>query len=121
MALGAAGKFHFSDSVALFFDPQIGIALNKRDAGNEDRLFLPLELQAQLSAPIALKLLTGIEAPFDGFGDAYIIPVGLVAVYNSNPRIDCGLRCSFDNLLGKVAEGVGRADARSSPSCSHRA
>jgi hypothetical protein len=113
LTLGGAGKVHFSDGLALFFDPQIGIALSDRDGTNEDALFLPLELQFQLSPPVALKLLTGISGPLDGFGDAYQIPVGLGAVYNLSPQFDLGLRFSFDNLLGKVPDGVGRADARS--------
>jgi hypothetical protein len=113
IALGAVGKLHFTDAVALFFDPQVSIALNKRDAGNEDVFWLPIELQGQVSAPLAVKLLTGIYGPFDGFGDAFQVPVGVGAVYNINPMFDVGLRFSFDNLLGKVAEGVGRADARS--------
>lgn len=112
LALGAAGKAHFNDRVALYFDPQVGLALNDRDV-NDDYLFLPLELQYQLSSPTQLKLLSGINGSLDAFGDTYQIPVGVGLVQNINENIDIGARFSFDNLLGETGEGVGRADARS--------
>lgn len=112
LALGAAGKAHFSDRVALYFDPQIGLALNDRDV-NDDYLFLPLELQYQLSSPTQLKLLSGVNGSLDAFGDTYQIPVGVGLVQNINENLDIGARFSFDNLLGETGEGVGRADARS--------
>lgn len=112
LALGAAGKAHFNDKVALYFDPQIGLALNDRDV-NDDYLFLPLELQYQLSAPTQLKLLSGINGSLDAFGDTYQVPVGVGLVQNLTENLDLGARFSFDNLLGETGEGVGRADARS--------
>lgn len=112
LALGAAGKAHFNDKVALYFDPQIGLALNDRDV-NDDYLFLPLELQYQLSAPTQLKLLSGINGSLDAFGDTYQVPVGVGLVQNLTENLDIGARFSFDNLLGETGEGVGRADARS--------
>lgn len=112
LAVGAAGKAHFNDQVALYFDPQIGLALNDRDV-NDDYLFLPLELQYQLSAPTQLKLLSGINGSLDAFGDTYQVPVGVGLVQNLTENFDLGARFSFDNLLGETGEGVGRADARS--------
>ena len=38
LTLGMTGKFHFSDDVGLYFDPQFGFALNDRDT-NKDMLF----------------------------------------------------------------------------------
>ena len=112
LTLGAAAKFHFSDNVALFLDPQVGIALNHRDV-NKDALFLPIQLQFQLVRTTALDLLTGITGPFSHFGDLYQIPLGLALVYNINPHFDVGLKFAFDNLLGKVPPGASRTDARS--------
>jgi hypothetical protein len=113
LTVGGAGKFHFGGTFALFFDPQIGFAITDRDGTNADMLFIPLELQAQAADAISVKLLTGLTGPFDGFGDAYQIPLGLAAIFNLNEHFDIGLRFSFDNLLGKVPDGVSRADQRS--------
>ena len=38
--IGLTGKFHFSDAVALFFDPQVGVMLAHRDVYKE-QLFIP--------------------------------------------------------------------------------
>lgn len=112
LAVGVAGKAHFGDKVALFFDPQIGIALSERDL-NDDALFLPVELQYQVSSPTTVKLLTGITGSLSEFGDTYQVPVGVGLMQNINESIDIGARFSFDNLLGETPEGVSRADARS--------
>jgi hypothetical protein len=112
LTLGAAAKFHFSDEVALFIDPQFGIALNDRNV-NKDQFFLPIGLQFQVVRTTALDLLTGITGPLSTFGDAYQIPLGLAVVYNLNPHLDLGLKFAFDNLLGKIPPGGSRTDARS--------
>lgn len=110
--VGAAGKAHFNDKVALYFDPQIGIALSDRDV-NDDYLFLPLELQYQLGQPTQLKLLSGVNGSLSEFGDTHRIPLGIGLVHSMTEHIDLGARFSFDNLLGETADGVGRADERS--------
>jgi hypothetical protein len=112
LTLGAAAKFHFSEDVALFVDPQFGIALNHRSV-NKDQLFLPLELQFQVTRTVAIDLLTGITGPLSKFGDSYQVPLGLALVFNVNPHLDLGLKFAFDNLLGKIPPGGSRTDARS--------
>jgi hypothetical protein len=112
LAVGAAGKYHVNDDVSLYFDPQLGIALSDRDV-NDDALFVPLELQFQAGAPNTLKLLTGFSGSLSEFGDTLQIPVGLGVVRNVTEHVDVGARFSFDNLLGKQFDGVGRADTRS--------
>jgi len=110
--IGLTGKFHFSDVVALFFDPQIGITLSNRSS-YEDYLFVPVELQFQAAPALSVKVLTGITGPLSGFSDAYRVPLGLGVVGNVSPNIDLGLRFSFDNLLGNVPDGVSRSAQRS--------
>lgn len=112
LALGFAGKAHFGPRAALFFDPKIAIAVNDRDV-NDDALYIPLELELQAAPKTSVRLLTGLLGGLTDFGDHYQIPVGIGVVQNLNRHFDLGLRFSFDNLLGNVAEGAGRADDRS--------
>jgi hypothetical protein len=112
LTLGGAFKFHFSDNVALLADPQFGIGLNKRDV-NKDQLFLPLQLQFQVSRAATLDLLTGVTGPLSSLSDAYRVPLGMALVFNINPHVDLGFKFAFDNLLGKMPPGSERADARS--------
>lgn len=112
VAVGAAGKLHLSERVALFFDPKIGIAISDRDA-NDDFLYVPVELEYQLGAPTMLKLLSGISGSLSAFGDTYQAPLGIGLVQNLNAHFDLGVRFSFDNLLGQQPANVGRADTRS--------
>ena len=113
--IGLLGKVHFTDLVALLFDPQIGIALNDRRL-NKDQLFVPLELQFQTTTSVSLKLLSGVSGQLSALGDTYAIPVGLGIVGNVSSSVDLGLRFSFDNLLGKLPPlpaGASRTDTRS--------
>jgi hypothetical protein len=110
--VGFAGKFHFTNSVALFFDPQIGITLSHRDV-NKDALFIPIELQLQAGRDVSVKLLSGVTGQLSALGDTYAIPLGLGIVGNLNPSLDLGLRFSFDNLLGHQPTGASRTDQRS--------
>jgi hypothetical protein len=110
--IGLTGKFHFTDVVALLFDPQVGVALSHRDLYKE-QLFIPVELQFQVGAAVSLKLLSGVSGQLSELGDTYQVPLGLGLVGNVSSHVDLGLRFSFDNLLGRVAPGIERADLRS--------
>lgn len=112
LALGLAGKLHFSDTVGLLYDPKIAIALDSRET-NKDAIYVPLELQFQLQPATLLKVLTGISGTTSAFGDTYQVPLGLGVVQNLTSHLDLGARFSFDNLLGNQPDGVGRGDVRS--------
>jgi hypothetical protein len=118
LTLGAAAKLHLGESVAIFLDPQIGIALNERDPDpgnppNEHMFFMPVELQFQLSDRAVFKLLSGATGPLDHLDDQAQIPLGVALVLNLSPNLDLGARFSFDNLLGDHPPGVDAADQRS--------
>jgi hypothetical protein len=110
--VGLTGKFHFTDMVALLFDPQIGIRLNHRD-DYKDQLYIPLELQFQVGQAVSLKVLSGLSGQLSNLGDTLMVPLGLGVVGNVSTNIDLGLRFSFDNLLGHVPTGYSRTDLRS--------
>ena len=114
--IGLAGKIHFNSAVALFFDPQVGIALTSRNDAlrpNKDQLFLPVELQFQATSMLAVKLLSGVTGQLSALGDTVRAPLGLGLVGNINESFDLGLRFSFDNLLGHQPDGASRTDQRS--------
>jgi hypothetical protein len=113
LTVGAAGKIHFSETFALFFDPQVGISLSEQDAGNPNRFFLPLELQFQIAPTSVFKILSGVTGPLSNFGDTYQAPLGVGIVFNLNENVDLGGRFSFDNLLGETIPGTERTDFRS--------
>jgi hypothetical protein len=110
--IGLAGKFHFTDLVALYFDPQVGVMLSHRDL-YEEQLFIPVELQFQVGAAASLKVLSGVSGELSALGDTYRVPLGLGLVGNVSHHVDLGLRFSFDNLLGHAFPGVARTDVRS--------
>ena len=112
LAVGVTGKIHLTNTAAVFFDPQIGVQLAKRDTV-DDMLFLPVEFQYQVGLPTTIKLLTGVTGSLSTLGDTYEVPVGIGFNRNLDATFDIGARFSFDNMLGKQAEGSGRADARS--------
>ena len=110
--IGLTGKFHFTDVIALYFDPQFGVILSHRDV-YKDQLFIPLELQFQIGAAVSFKVLSGVNGQLSELGDTYQIPLGLGLVGNVSSQVDLGVRFSFDNLLGHAFPGISRADARS--------
>jgi len=110
--IGLTGKFHFTDVVALYFDPQVGVILSHRDV-YKDQLFIPLELQFQVGAAVSFKVLSGVSGQLSDLGDTYQIPLGLGLIGNVSSNLDLGVRFSFDNLLGHAFPGISRADARS--------
>ena len=65
--IGLTGKFHFTDVVALFFDPQVGVMLSHRDLYKE-QLFIPVELQFQATAAVSLKVLSGVSGQLSDAG-----------------------------------------------------
>jgi hypothetical protein len=110
--VGLTGKFHFTDAVALFFDPQIGLELSNRDV-YKDQLFIPLELQFQAAPAASIKILSGVTGQLSALGDTVRSPLGLGVVANLTPHLDLGVRFSFDNLLGHQAPMSSRTDERS--------
>ena len=112
VALGVAAKIHLGHSLALYLDPKIAIAVTERDT-NDDAVYVPLELAAQIGKQTTFKLLSGISGRLSTFGDSYQIPFGIGIVRNLTEHFDLGARFSFDNLLGQQAMGASRTDTRS--------
>jgi hypothetical protein len=115
--LGAAGKLRITDDLAVWLDPQLRIGINRRDApsgrtGNRERIFLPIELQVQVTPALAAIFQTGLDAPVAGFAGQYRWPVGVAALYAVDDAIDLGVRLAFENVGGAQPLGIGRLEAR---------
>ena len=71
--------------------PQVMIGLNKRDAGNIKQVInVPVQVAFQATPELAAFLDTGIAGPTDGFGDGYVVPVGVGASFAAMPNLDVG-------------------------------
>jgi hypothetical protein len=110
--VGLTGKFHFTNAVALFFDPQIGITLAHRNV-YKDQLYVPIELEFQATTAVTFKVLSGVAGQLSALGDTDRVPLGVGLVGNVNSNVDLGVRFSFDNLLGHQPMGASSTDERS--------
>lgn len=115
---GFVSKLHLPWFAFLFY-PSIQIGLNKRDQaggptsdGNKELLYLPGELEFQVTPFLALLAQAAFYTEARNFTDTYRIPLGAAAVISIGPMLDVGVRWAWDNV-GKVSEGVSRGDQRS--------
>src|SRR5262249_41961126 len=110
--VGVKGRI-LTGPLVLTLDPSLYLGANKRDAGNKEGLAVPVRVGFMATPQLNVGLSTGIIGPLDGFGDGYIVPVGVGGVFAINNMLDVRAQFVFDNLLGKQFPGVGRADFRS--------
>jgi hypothetical protein len=110
--VGVKGRI-LTGPLVLTLDPSLYIGANKRDAGNKEKLAVPVRVGFMATPQLNLGLSTGIIGPLSGFGDGYIVPVGVGGAFAINSSLDVRAQFVFDNLLGKQFPGVGRADIRS--------
>lgn len=125
--LGVNFKY-LAGKIAIYVDPRIGIGLNKRDGdpvtfsgGNKESLAIPVKIEYQANKQLAAWVRTGLGgfvgqdpfhagASFDGFGDNYVIPLGIGAQYTINKQLDAGAELYFPGILGSdAATGDNRA------------
>lgn len=89
-------------AVAIKAAPQVMIGVNKRDEGNKETLFVPVQIAFQATPELAAFVDTGIVGPLDGFGDSYTLPVGIGASFAAMPNLDVGA----EFMLPRVASGM---------------
>jgi hypothetical protein len=117
--LGVKGKF-VADKVGVFFDPQLYIGLNHRDATassgeNKEAIYIPVQIGYQVSPALMAYLDVEMAGPTSHFGDNYIGRLGVGAIFALTHAMDVGGQFTFDNLWGKQFDGPGapgRADFR---------
>ena len=86
--IGLTGKFHFTDAVALFFDPQVGVIAVAPRRLQGHALFIPARAPVPAAAAVSFKVLSGVSGQLSALGDTYEVPLGLglVGNVNSAPR-----------------------------------
>ena len=120
---GVLGRFMATPQVGIVFDPRISIGVTERDGGdgmgggmgtggNKEILDIPVWLWFRANEKLGVYAATGIAGPLDGFGDAYVIPLGFGASFNVNEQLGVGADFWLLNVGGKKPEGVGAADFR---------
>ena len=100
LKVGVRGRW-MSGKIGVFFSPNIYIGLTKRDGGNKEQLSIPVMVGYMVSDKLHAGVQTGIAGPLDGFGDAYMIPVGVGAMFMVNPNLGVAGSFNFINLAGK--------------------
>lgn len=100
LKVGVRGRWA-SGKIMVMFSPMIDAGLTKRDAGNKEVLWVPVTVGFAASPKLHAGVQTGIAGPLDGFGDAYIIPVGVGAMFMVNDKLGVGGSFNFFNLAGK--------------------
>jgi len=99
LKVGAKGRW-MSGKIAVHFNPYIGIGLTERDT-NKEEIGVPVTVGYMVNEKLHAGLQTGIAGPLDGFGDFFIVPVGVGALYALNANMSVGGAFNFINLAGK--------------------
>lgn len=107
LRVGVKGKM-LAGPLIIVFDPSVNIGLTERDFFG-DFLTIPVRLGFMVTPQLNLGLSAGIIGPFDGFGDAYSVPVGVGGVFSLNNQFDLRAQFTLDRLIAGTAGG---ADAR---------
>ncbi len=112
LAAKVGGKgFYRSGSISIGFSPNIFIGITERGAGNKELLNLPVDLSYMLSPTFYVGVQTGISTPFEGIGDAYVVPVALGGLLMLSEKLTATAAFSLDAVTSGA--GGGAADARS--------
>lgn len=80
--------------IAVVVDPTVAFIIADRDRQN-DYLWVPAQVQIQVQPQTMVALVSGINGPLSGFGDAMAIPAGVDAVLAANNRLDFGIGFHF--------------------------
>jgi hypothetical protein len=115
---GVSGEYLAMPELGIFFDPYITFGITERDgdatmgvAGNKETINVPVWAAYQVTPELAPWLRTGIAGPLDGFGDAWVMPLAVGALYSLGQQMDVGGEFVFPAIASGVEDGPG-ADLR---------
>lgn len=115
MAADVGVNFKYATGpIAIKAAPMVQVGVNKRDEGNKELIAVPVQIAFQaVPDQLAVFLDSGITGPTDGFGDAYMVPVGVGASFQALPNLDVGGEFLLPMVAkGSLYEGIGAADMR---------
>ena len=97
-----------SGPLALSVNPSVYAGLDHRDgtAPNLDQLYVPIGLGYKLSPVVTVGIGSGIKGPLGGFsrfGDKFVVPFGINAVFTIDPMFAVGGSFTFGKLAGGTA------------------
>jgi hypothetical protein len=110
LKLGVSGRWKFG-KLALEFQPNLFISLNKRSDGadatmttpavppNNERLNLPVTVGYEVATKIEVEGQTGVTFPFAKVGDFFAIPLSLGLRYRLDDHLGFGLAFSLPQLI----------------------
>jgi len=101
VVLGVNFKY-LAGPLAIKAAPMISIGATKRDEGNKEYIMVPVQIAFQATPELAAFVDTGISGPTDGFGDNWVLPVGIGASFAAMPNLDIG----GEFMLPSVATGA---------------
>lgn len=102
--LGALGRYRFSPTFAITFDPSLILGITNREQGNKEGISIPIHALYQATPKLAAFVFVGmtslLDPAFGGFGDYLAGALGLGALYTVNKMVDVGGEFRFNNLWG---------------------
>jgi hypothetical protein len=105
------GIKYISAPLSVTVAPTVYVGLNKRDAGNKEVIVVPVQAAFQANTQLAAYVNTGIAGMADGFGDSYVIPLGVGANYLVQHGLDVGAEFTLTSLV-TGADGNKALDSR---------
>ncbi|MBE7450564.1 MAG: hypothetical protein HS111_17190 [Kofleriaceae bacterium] len=102
LKLGARLR-HVAGKLGFHALPSVIVAVTERDDGagnrlNKDTLWVPVQVTYNL-APLTVGLGTGVKGALSGFGDAYQIPLGFMALYAVDKTTTVGASWVFGQVI----------------------
>jgi hypothetical protein len=115
LKVGALGRLQ-AGNVAIVFDPGLYVGLVNRagdeGGGQSEFLNVPVWVQFQVNQQTMAFVSTGMNGALDGFGDNYVVPLGIGAMMAANNRIDFGAEFLLGAVAGNRPEGIEAFDNR---------
>lgn len=112
--VGVIGKFR-AGKLSVLFDPGVYVGITERDgvmmapSPNPDVLSVPVQVGFQANSKLFAFLATGIDGGLSGFGDSFVIPLGVGAFYTVASKLNVGASFTFPGIAGS---DLASADAR---------
>lgn len=103
LRLGVKGKV-MAGPIVIVFDPSLNIGLNDRSS-NKEVLRLPARVGFMATPQLNIGASIALIGPVDGFGDAYLLPLGVGATFAVSNMVDVRAQFTLTDLTGHSTGG----------------